>query len=72
MELRKMIRNPSETNGWVIRNLREFHNSLIPDCVVDLCNGRTDLIPVLIKYASDIDVKLVSDSDNDLLTAWEV
>ena len=69
MELRKMIRNPSETDGWVIRNLREYHNSLVPDCVVDLVNGRKDLIPVLIKYASGIDVEL--STQNDSLIIWE-
>lgn len=55
--------------GWIIRNLRKYHNSLIPDYVLDLVNGRKDLIPVLIKYASGIDVEL--STQNDLLIAWE-
>lgn len=64
-----MIKDPAATNGWIIRNLREYHNSLIPDSVIELVNGRQDLVPVLIKYASGIDVKI--NTEGDLLTAWE-
>lgn len=58
------------TEGWVIQNLRRYHNSLVPNDVLKALNGRMDLIPVLIEYASGIHVKIQSEGDS--IIAWEI
>lgn len=64
------ITTDKKANGWVIQNLRNFHNSVIPKEVLDSVNGRKDLLPTLIEYASGIRVTIVSEGDS--IVAWEI
>ena len=59
-----------KADGWGIQNLRRYHNSIIPEAVLNAVNGRKDLIPTLIEYASGIKVRITSDGNS--LIAWEI
>lgn len=47
-----------ECDGWMVRNLHEFGNCYIPDDIISLFHGNTEVLRLVLEFASHRHIRL--------------